>query len=283
MNCPVLWYILVDTKEVLMKRTKLLQELLMYRFEEAYQGWQEKRFTQEEAARLLGVSDRTFRRYLVDYKEQGLEGLVDARWSQISHRKAPVNEVMEVTELYSKKYFGWNVKHFASFYWRIHKGTRSYTWLKTTLQNAGLVEKTSKKGPHRKRRVRVPAKGMMIHQDGSTHQWIRGVSWDLIITFDDADSEHYSMFFVEEEGTDSSFRGIKETIEKQGIFCSLYTDRGSHYWHTPEADGLVNKTQFTQVRRGLHQLGISMIPAYSPEARGRCERQFRRFVFCQIG
>lgn len=258
-----------------MKRTKLLQELLMLRFEEAYTGWQEKRFTQEEAARLLGVSDRTFRRYLVDYKEQGIEGLVDARLSQISHRKAPVNEIMEVTELYSKKYFGWNVKHFASFYWRIHKGTRSYTWIKTTLQNAGLVKKGSKKGLHRKRRERAPAKGMMIHQDGSTHQWINGEFWDLIITFDDSDSEHYSMFFVDEEGTNSSFRGVKETIEKHGIFCSFYTDRGSHYWLTSEADGPVNKGHFTQVRRGLHQLGIDMIPAYSPEARGRCERQFR--------
>ena len=115
----------------------------------------------------------------------------------------------------------------------------------------------------------------MLHQDGSSHQWIQGEEWDLIITFDDADSEHYSMFFVEEEGTSSSFLGVKETIEKQGLFCSFYTDRGSHYWYTPEADGPVDKTQFTQFRRGLHQLGISMIPAYSPEARGRCERQFR--------
>ena len=122
-----------------MKRTKLLQELLMLRFKEAYDGWQEKRFTQEEAARLLGVSDRTFRRYLVDYKEEGLQGLVDARWNQISHRKAPVNEIMELTELYSKKYFGWNVKHFFSFYCRKHSGARSYTWVKTILQNEGLV------------------------------------------------------------------------------------------------------------------------------------------------
>lgn len=247
----------------------------MIRFEEAYQGWQEKKLTQEDAARLLGVSDRTFRRYLVDYKEQGIQGLVDDRWHRISHRKAPVNEIMELKELYSKKYFGWNVKHFFSFYSRKHNGTRGYTWVKTILQSEGLVPKASQKGPHRKRRERMPAKGMMIHQDGSTHQWIQSESWDLIITFDDADSEHYSMFFVEEEGTDSSFLGVKETIEKQGVFCSFYTDRGSHYWHTPEAGGPVNKTQFTQVRRGLHQLGINMIPAYSPEARGRCERQFR--------
>ena len=247
----------------------------MMRFEEAYNGWQEKQLTQEEAARLLGVSDRTFRRYLVDYKEQGLQGLVDSRYGQISHRKATVNEVMELTELYSTKYLGWNMRHFFSFYCRKHQGTRGYTWVKTTLQNAGLVAKASKKGPHRKRRERAPAKGMMLHQDGSTHQWIQGEMWDLIITFDDADSEHYSMFFVEEEGTNSSFLGVKETIEKQGLFCSFYTDRGSHYWYTPEADGPVDKTQFTQFRRGLHQLGITMIPAYSPEARGRCERQFR--------
>jgi transposase len=258
-----------------MKRTKLLQELLMVRFEEAYNGWQEKRLTQEEAARLLGVSDRTFRRYLVDYKEQGLQGLVDDRWNKISHRKAPVNEIMELKELYSKKYFGWNVKHFFSFYRRKHNGTRGYTWVKTTLQNEGLVAKASKKGPHRKRRERSPAIGMMIHQDGSTHQWVPGEMWDLIITFDDANTEHYSMFFVEEEGTESSFQGVKDTIEKKGLFCSFYTDRGSHYWHTPKADGPVDKTQFTQVRRALHQLGINMIAAYSPEARGRCERQFR--------
>ncbi|MFA6302690.1 MAG: ISNCY family transposase [Legionella sp.] len=258
-----------------MKRTKLLQELLMVRFEEAYNGWQENRFTQEEAARLLGVSERTFRRYLVEYKEQGLQGLVDLRWGQISHRKAAVDEIMALTDLYKTKYLGWNVKHFFSFYCRKHEGTRGYTWVKTTLQDAGLVPKLTKKGPHRKRRERAPAKGMMIHQDGSTHQWIEGEMWDLIITFDDADSEHYSMFFVDEEGTHSSFRGVKETIEKQGLFCSFYTDRGSHYWNTPEAGGPVDKAQYTQFRRGLNQLGITMIPAYSPEARGRCERQFR--------
>lgn len=258
-----------------MKRTKLLQELLMMRFEEAYNGWKESRLTQEEAACLLGVSDRTFRRYLVEYQAERLQGLVDARWSQISHRKAPVDEVMALTELYKAKYFGWNVKHFFSFYKRIHQGARGYTWVKTTLQKADLVTKASKKGAHRKRRERAPAKGMMLHQDGSTHQWVPGEMWDLIITFDDADSEHYSMFFVDEEGTQSSFLGVKESIEKQGLFCSFYTDRGTHYWYTPEANGRVDKTQFTQFRRGLHQLGITMIPAYSPEARGRCERQFR--------
>jgi transposase len=246
----------------------------MIRFKEAYQGWTNKTFTQEEAALLLGVSDRTFRRYLVEYKEKGLQGLVDYRLNQLSHRRAPVDEVMCLTDLYRTRYRGWNVKHFFSFYRKAHQGTRGYTWVKTTLQEAGLVAKSAKLGPHRKRRERAPMPGMMIHQDGSTHQWVQGQEWDLIITLDDATSEHYSMFFVLEEGTHSSFLGVKETIEQHGLFCSMYTDRGSHYWHTPKADGPVDKTQFTQFRRAMQQLGIDMIPAYSPEARGRCERQF---------
>ena len=115
----------------------------------------------------------------------------------------------------------------------------------------------------------------MLHQDGSTHEWVSNQQWDLIVTMDDATSEHYSMFFVEEEGTTSSFMGVLETIKKKGLFCSLYTDRGTHYWTTPEAGGRVDKQNLTQFGRAMHQLGIEMIPAYSPEARGRSERAFR--------
>ena len=129
-------------------------------------------------------------------------------------------------------------------------------------------------GKHKKRRARSALPGMMIHQDGSTHQWIEGTYWDLIVTMDDATNEHYSMFFVEQEGTYSSFKGVKETIEKQGLFCSFYSDRGSHYWLTPEAGGKVDKVNLTQFGRAMKQLGIEMISAYSPEARGRSERAF---------
>jgi hypothetical protein len=258
-----------------MKRTQLLQEIRQMRFEEAYTGWTEKRFTQEEAARLLGVCERTFRRYLMKYEEDGLEGLADKRLAQISHRRAPVNEVISITYLYKNRYPNWNIKHFYSFYKKYHSGTRGYTWVKNTLQKEGLVAKSSKKGTHRKKRERSPIEGMMIHQDGSDHEWVPGIRWDLIVTMDDATSEHYSMFFIEEEGTISSFRGVKETIEKKGLFCSIYTDRGSHYWTTPEAGGVVDKNNLTQFGRALKHLGIEMIAAYSPEARGRSERAFR--------
>jgi hypothetical protein len=116
---------------------------------------------------------------------------------------------------------------------------------------------------------------MMLHQDGSTHEWVKGQEWDLILTMDDATSEHYSMFFVDEEGTKSSFRGIGEVIRAKGLFSSFYSDRGSHYWHTPEAGNRVDKNLLTQVGRAMKQLGIEMIPSYSPEARGRIERAFR--------
>jgi transposase len=245
------------------------------RFEEAYEGWTERRFSQEEAARLLGISDRTFRRYLTKYKEEGLDGLIDHRLGQISHRRAPVDEIMALTNLYQTRYSGWNIKHFFSFYKRKHFGTRCYTWVKTTLQNEGLATKSSKRGAHRKKRERAPMEGMMLHQDGSNHEWVPDQRWDLIVTMDDATSEHYSMFFIEEEGTASSFLGVKETIVKKGLFCSFYSDRGHHYWHTPEAGGAVDKNNLTQFGRALHQLGIEMIPAYSPEARGRSERAFR--------
>lgn len=244
------------------------------RFQEAYTGWQERRLTQEDAARLLGVHERTFRRYIDRYEDEGTAGLIDKRLTQVSHRRAPVDEVVRLEALYRECYDGWNIKHFHSFYRRHHSGKRSYTWVKNRLQAAGLVKRAPGRGKHRKRRERAPLPGMLVHQDGSRHQWVAGCYWDLIVTLDDATGEHYSMFFVEEEGTASSLRGVHETITARGLFCSLYTDRGSHYWHTPEAGGKVDKRRLTQFGRAMGQLGIEMIPAYSPEARGRSERAF---------
>jgi len=244
------------------------------RFEEAYTGWNAGKLTQEEAARILGVCDRTFRRYIHQYEENGQDGLLDKRITQASCRRAPVDEVLSLTERYRNQYRGWNVKHFHSWYQR-GGGTRSYSWVKKELQKAGLVKKSAKRGAHRKKRDRMPLPGMMIHQDGSRHEWVPGKKWDLIVTMDDATNEHYSMFFCEEEGTKSSFEGVGKVIEKHGLFSSFYSDRGSHYWFTPAAGGRVDKRQLTQFGRAMKTLGISMIAAYSPQARGRSERAFR--------
>lgn len=258
-----------------MKRARVLQEIRTMEFERIYTGWRSKKLTQEQAARILGVSDRSFRRYINQYEEKGLEGLYDKRLTQASHRKAPLDEVLDVCDLYQEKYSDFNVKHFYRWYEFRHEGQRSYTWVKNTLQSKGLVTKGYKKGAHRKRRERSPYSGMMIHQDGSTHEWVPGKKWDLIVTMDDATNEHYSMFFVQEEGTASSFRGVREVIEKHGLFSSFYSDRGSHYWYTPNAGGKVDKASLTQFGRAMAHLGIEMIPAYSPQARGRSERMFK--------
>ena len=177
-----------------MRRTEMLQEIREMRFEEVYFGWNESRLSQEEAARVLGVSDRTFRRYINRYEEMGLEGLSDKRLTQASFRRAPVDEVMAVSARYEGRYRGWNVKHFYSWY-RRDGGQRSYSWVKNALQARGLVPKVKKRGVHRKHRERAPFPGMMLHQDGSTHEWVSGKKWDLIVTMDDSTSEHYSMFF----------------------------------------------------------------------------------------
>ena len=242
-------------------------------FEEVYSVWTERRLTQEEAGQLLGICPRTFRRWAGRYEEHGIEGPRDKRLSRASHRAAPVDEVMRMVERYRTRHEGWNVRHFHSWY-RRDGGRRSYGWVKDHLQRSGAVTKSKGRGKHRKRRERAPWPGMLVHQDGSDHHWIEAERWDLIVTMDDATNEHYSMFFCEEEGTRSSFRGAREAIEAKGLFCSLYTDRGSHYWNTPAAGGKVDRDNPTQFGRAMARLGIEMIPAYSPEARGRSERAF---------
>jgi transposase len=245
------------------------------RFEEAYDGWRSRRLLQEEAAQLLGVCERTFRRYIDRFEDSGLDGLIDKRLAQVSSLRAPVDEVMALEALYRERYDGWNVQHFFERYRSEHQGERGYTWVKQRLQAAKAVVRGKRKGTHRKRRERAPLAGMMIHQDGSRHRWVGERMWDLIVTMDDATSEVYSAFFVEEEGTWSSFRGVKETLERQGVFSSFYSDRGSHYWYTPKAGGAVERSLPTQFGRAMGQLGITMIAAHSPQARGRSERMFK--------
>jgi hypothetical protein len=183
--------------------------------------------------------------------------------------------VEEMLSLYRDRYRGWNVKHFHEHLVRDHNFAWGYTFTKTQLHAAGLVDRAKRRGAHRRKRERKPCEGMMLHQDGSRHDWLsNGSSLDLIVTMDDATSTLYSAFLVEEEGTASSFRGLTETLLAKGLPSSLYTDRGSHYFVTPKAGEAVDKSRLTQVGRALARLGIEHIAAYSPEARGRSERMF---------
>lgn len=246
----------------------------MSRFEEIYSRFRSRELSSESASDLLGCSVRHFHRLRCRYDNGGLESLRDNRAGRESVQRAADEEVELVTSLYKERYRGMSISHFYEYLQERHELQRSYSWTKNVLNDSGLVKPTRRGGPHRLRRPRSPMSGMMIHQDGSRHEWVCGSSWDLIVTLDDATSEIYSAFFVEEEGTDSSFHGIKAVIEKRGLFCSFYSDRGSHYFYTPEAGGKVDKGRLTQVGRALHQLSIRHIAAYSPQARGRSERMF---------
>ena len=257
-----------------MRRTEQVQGLRLMKFEEVYGRTGRGVLSQSEAAEILGVSERTFRRWRDRYEADGAEGLYDRRLGRVSARRAPADEVARVLALFDTRYWDFTARHFHEKLVSEHDCARSYNWVRLTLQAHGRMRAAPRRGAHRRKRPRRALPGMMLHQDGSRHEWVPGGCWDLIVTMDDATSEIYSAFFVEEEGTMSSFRALSEAIRERGLFCSLYADRGSHYWHTPEAGGRVDKDNPTQVGRALQQLGIELIPAYSPEARGRSERLF---------
>src|SRR5436309_2779092 len=229
-----------------------------------------------QAAEIIGISDRSMRRWRKRLDVQGYEGLFDRRSRRPSAKRIDMGTVGTILKLYREKYFDLNVKHFVEKLHRDHEIQLSYSWVKTALQNAGLVTRYAKRGPHRKKRPRRPLTGMMLHVDGSRHRWIPGLDQyqDLIVVFDDATSEVYDVQLVEEESTVTVMASLKRVIESRGLFCSLYSDRGSHMAWTPKAGGLVDREHPTQIARALKQLGIDLILAYSPQARGRCERLF---------
>ena len=259
-----------------MRRASMLWEVFVIRFEEALGRYRKRRLTAEEAGELLGLSGRTFRRMCVRYDDDGIEGLRDRRLDKPSPRRAPAAELTRMQRLFQDRYRDLNTKHFHEHLVEHHHYKLGYTVTRLALQAAGLVAKSNRGGTHRKKRERRPLPGMMLFQDGSPHRWIPALDHDLdlVVTPDDATGAIYSAILVEEEGTMSSFLGLAETIAKKGLFSALYTDRGSHYFHTPTAGGKVDKTKPTQVGRALAQLGITHIPSYSPEARGRMERMF---------
>ena len=229
-----------------------------------------------QAAEIIGITDRSMRRWRERLSVQGYEGLFDRRTRRPSARRIDMATVEAMLRLYREKYFDLNVKHFVEKLHAHHDIQLSYTWVKTALQNAGLVKRYAKRGPHRKKRPRRPLTGMMLHVDGSRHRWIPGLDQyqDLIVIFDDATSEVYDVKLVEEESTVTVMESLKRVVERRGLFCSLYSDRGSHMAWTPKAGELVHPQNPTQIARALKQLDIDLILAYSPQARGRCERLF---------
>ena len=234
-----------------------------------------KRITWWQAAEILGMTERSMRRWKWRWQQYGYDGLFDRRRGKPSPRRVPVETVQEVLCLYQEKYADFNVRHFHEKLVEEHGIRLSYTWVKLALQGAGLVATGRKRGVHRKRRKRRPLPGMLLHLDGSHHRWFQDERWyDLIEVLDDATSETYYAQLVEAESTRTVMAALREVIERKGRFCALYSDRARHFFETPQAGGPVDRRRLAQVGRALKELGIEMIPAYSPQARGRSERRF---------
>src|SRR6201987_5848984 len=229
-----------------------------------------KKITWWQAAEILGFSDRHLRRIRERYQQVGYESMFDKRRSQPSPKGVPFATVEKVLALYRDKYFDLHEKLREE-----HAIALSDTWVKSVLQGAGLAARQRQRGAHRKRRPRRPLPGMLLHIDGSRHRWFQDErGYALIVILDDATSEIYYAQLTEEESTLTVMAGLKEVIERKGVFCALYSDRGSHFWLTPKAGGKIDPHRLTQVGRALRELGVQMIPAYSPQARGRSERNF---------
>lgn len=259
-----------------MRRSELLEGVRGMKFGYVYERFEGGTLSQAEAGELLGVGERTFRRWCCRYREEGGDGLRDRRIGTAAPNRVPAVEAERVEALYRARFQGFTAKHFHEHLARTAWFHRSYTWTKLFLQRRGLLEAAPRRGAHRRRRPRRPLPGMMLHQDASRFAWVAGVpECDLVVTLDDATSAILSALLVTEEGTASTFAGLLEVFTAHGLPCSLYTDRGSHYFYTPKAGGAVDRGVQTQVGRALARLGVEHIAAYSPEARGRSERAFR--------
>ena len=251
-----------------MERTMKVQEVILRALG--------KRISWLQAAEILGISARQMRRWKQRYEEYGYDGLYDRRRQRPSPRRVEVETVEKILSLYRERYFDFNVRHFHEKLREEHEIELSYSWGKAALQGAGLVGKRKQRGVHRKRRPRRALPGMMLHLDGSQHRWFQDERWyDLLVVLDDATSEIYYAQLVESESTLTVLKALREVVQEKGIFCALYSDRASHFFLTPKAGEEVDRGRLTQVGRALSQLGIERIAAYSPQARGRGERNFQ--------
>ena len=258
-----------------MRWTEARQGVRMIKFRSVLDRYEASELNQIEAGELLGVTERTFRRWCQRYHEDGEAGLLDRRLGGASAKRVPNDRAAEVEALYRTRYDGFTARHFHEHLVRDHQFNWGYTWTKAFLQSKGLLVRAKTRGAHRRKRPRRPLPGMMLHQDGSRHVWVAGIeALDLIVTVDDATNTIYSAFLLAEEGTGSTFQALLEVFGTYGLPLSLYTDRGTHYFFTPEAGGKVDRKSPTQVGRALAHLGVEHIAAYSPQARGRSERLF---------
>lgn len=223
-----------------------------------------------QAGEILGLGPRQVLRLRKRFEDDGYSGLFDRR-RQPSPKRVPLTTVEQVLRLYREHYADFNVQHFHETLRERHQIDLSYSWVKKALQTAGLVPVSKRRGAHRRRRERRPLPGMLLHIDASRHTWVPGGQQDLVSISDDATNELYYARLVPEENTLTVMAALRHVVARHGLFCALYSDRASHFLHTPAAG---QERHQTQVERALQQLGIEAIAAHSPQARGRKERLY---------
>ena len=157
-----------------MRRTEAHQGVRMIKFVDVLGRWEAAEFGQLEAAELLGVGERTFRRWRERFEDEGEAGLRDRRLGKVSPKRVPAGREAEVEALYRERYSGFTAKHFHERLVEHHGFNWGYTWTKTFLHSRGLLERAKRRGAHRRKRPRRPLPGMMLHQDGSRHEWLAG-------------------------------------------------------------------------------------------------------------
>jgi transposase len=218
-----------------------------------------------KAARILGMTTRNLRRLRMKYERYGYDGLMDRRLGRPSGKAADFNEVQRILRLYRNSYTGFNAKHFHEIAQEKHKVTYGYTFVKRALQEAGLVPRGKKRGPHRKRRPRKESFGEMLHIDGSKHAWLAlkpELKQMLIVVQDDATSRILYAQLWPEETTEAIMTTLRQIVAEWGIPMSIYSDRAGWAFRVPKGGGKVDKRHLTQVGRALDRLGVEHIPAY---------------------
>lgn len=248
-----------------MSQTSAIRDLRMSRFVELYEQWTSRQISQARAAGLLGVSARTFRRYVARYRKLGLQGLEDRRAT--SSRRAPAEEVAALVTLYEERYLGWGVGEFFRAYRDVHGGTRSHTWVKMRLHDSGLVSpgRSTLSAPDCS--DRQPAEGLLLHQASCTSEWLPKRIWELVALVDGASYRVHSGFFVANEAIWYRFRTIHETVATNGLFKAIHVDRALRSHHDCRETG--------QFPRAMRRLGINVLRLCPEEARNMYKYVFR--------
>ncbi len=241
----------------------------------------DKRLTQEEAARGLGICTRQLRRLLERVKRIGMDGVVHGLVGKPSNHKIESGLEDRVIELWNTRYreAGFNFKHFTEKLTEVEGLNISKEKVRTLLRSKGIANRPKRKGwKHRKSRVRRERFGELLQQDTSPHDWLGiGVVYHCVVVIDDATSRLLFVKLYEHDGTMPNMEAIRAIIVKYGLPMSLYTDAAGWFVVTRHWEGTINRREnkdayCTQIERALTELGVELIIAGSPQAKGRVER-----------